>query len=243
MLSAAALDKMISQAPALSGRKVKTNYDKELFSQGLGNMFCGFLGALPMTGVIVRSSANIEAGAQSRLSTMLHGLWILLVVSLFPHILEKIPTASLAAILVYTGYKLVQPATIRQLWKIGKSEAAVYLVTLVTVVSTNLLEGVIIGSILALVKLLITLSYLEGRAYEGGHNEVDLFLKGSATFLSLPRLVQILESQPEGKQLVVHVENLAHIDHACIEVLQHWEKQYSQTGGTLSIVWHLPVQD
>ncbi|HEY9746309.1 MAG TPA: SulP family inorganic anion transporter, partial [Oculatellaceae cyanobacterium] len=209
-------------------------------AQGVGNTVCGFLGALPMTGVIVRSSANIQAGAQSRLSTMLHGLWLLVLVSLFPAILGKIPTASLAAILVYTGYKLVDPAAVRYLWRMGKSEVLVYLVTLVMVVSTNLLEGVIAGSLLAVFKLLIRFSRLECETVRHSDNDFDLFLKGSATFLSLPRLVQILERQPRGHNLVVHIEQLSHLDHACIEVLQNWETQYPRTGGTFTVAWNHP---
>jgi len=238
MLSASALDKLSGQMPSLANRGVKTDYDREMLAQGIGNTVCGLLGALPMTGVIVRSSANLQAGAQSRLSTILHGVWILALVSLFPAVLGKIPTASLAAILVYTGYKLVQPSAIKQLWQIGKSEVAIYAVTLIMVVSTNLLEGVIAGTILAIIKLLINFSRLEGAAIETGENEIDLFLKGSATFLSLPQLVKILERQPSGKKLIVHIDQLAHLDHACVEVLQNWEQQYAQTGGMLTVTWH-----
>lgn len=246
MLSASALDKITAQMSSLADRNVKTDYDREMVAQGIGNTICGFLGALPMTGVIVRSSANIQAGANGRLSTMLHGFWILALVSLFPAVLEKIPTASLAAILVYTGYKLVvQPAAIRQLWQAGKSEVLIYAVTLGMVVSTNLLEGVIAGSILAVIKLMIKFSRLDSVTVEGKDGEVNVFLTGSATFLSLPRLVKILESQPGGKTLVVHVDQLAHLDHACIEVLQNWEQQYASTGGALMVTWdHLrPVKE
>ena len=238
MLSATAIDKIALQS--LRTASVKTDYDRELFAQGVGNTLCGFLGSVPLTGVMVRSSANLDAGAETRWSAILHGVWILALVSLFPHILEKIPTASLAAILVYSGYKLIQPTIIGHLWRISKGEAFVYAVTLIMVVATNLLEGVIIGSILALVKLLITFSSLEGRTSERSGNEADLFLKGSATFLSLPRLVQILDRQPPGKNMVVHVDRLSHIDHACIELLQDWEKRYHQAGGEVSIVWRLP---
>jgi MFS superfamily sulfate permease-like transporter len=237
MLSASALDKLIAHTPSLADRPVKTDYDREMLAQGVGNTVCGLLGALPMTGVIVRSSANIQAGAQSRRSTMMHGLWLLALVSLFPAVLGKVPTASLAAILVYTGYKLIQPAVIRQLWQIGKGEVLIYAVTLVMVVSTNLLEGVIAGTILALVRLLIKFSRLEGTAFENGDDEIELFLKGSATFLSLPQLIKILERQPGGKKLIIHVDQLAHLDHACVEVLQNWERQYAQTGGSLTVAW------
>src|SRR5262249_51881791 len=86
---------------------VGTHYDRELASQGVGNMVCGLLGALPMTGVIVRSAANVQAGARTRLSAVLHGVWLLLFAALLPAALTWVPTSSLAAVLVYTGYKLI----------------------------------------------------------------------------------------------------------------------------------------
>lgn len=228
MLSASATEQM-HDGP-------RTRYDREMMAQGLGNAICGFLGALPMTGVIVRSSANIQAGAKSRWSAVMHGFWLLALVSFFPHILEMIPTACLAAILVYTGYKLVKPDTIIKLWNISRWEVAIYAVTLSMVVATNLLEGVIAGTILAVVRLLFTLSSLQGRSTEED-GCVKLALKGSATFLSLPKLVSILERQPLGRDLHIYVDELNHIDHACMELLQSWEKQYELSGGTLTIEW------
>ena len=106
----------------------RTNYDKELAAQGIGNMICGLLGALPMTGVIVRSSANVEAGAKTRLSTILHGGWLLLFVSLLAFVLRMIPTAALAAMLVYTGYKLINFKAIRDLRQYGWGEVVIYFV-------------------------------------------------------------------------------------------------------------------
>ena len=228
MLSASAVDQM-HKGP-------RTRYDKEMVAQGIGNTICGFLGALPMTGVIVRSSANIQAGAQTRLSAVLHGIWLLALVSFFPHLLEMIPRSCLAAILVYTGYKLMQPKAILKLWDISLWEVVIYGVTLVTVVSTNLLEGVIAGTLLAVIKLLYTLSNLQGKSIEED-GCVKLFLKGSATFLSLPKLVSILERQPLGRELHVYVDELNHIDHACMELLQSWEHQYENSGGTLTVEW------
>lgn len=228
MLSASAVDKMHSGP--------RTKYDKELVAQGVGNTLCGFVGALPMTGVIVRSTANIHAGATSRLSTILHGTWLLGLVSFFPHVLEMIPTSCLAAILVYTGYKLVKLDVVRKLWAISKGEVLVYAVTLVMVVSTNLLEGVIAGAVLSIIRLLHMLSSLHGHSVEE-NGDIKLTLKGSATFLSLPKLVSILERQPLGKKLHIYVDQLNHIDQACIELLHSWEKQYSLSGGTFTVEW------
>ncbi len=99
LLSAAAVDKMTAAA---GRRDVRTNYDRELMAQGMGNLICGALGALPTTGVVVRSGANVQAGAQTRWSAVMHGGWILPTVPLIPNVLEKIPTSALAAVLVLT---------------------------------------------------------------------------------------------------------------------------------------------
>ena len=126
LLCATAVDQM-HQGP-------RTRYDRELFAQGVGNMVCGVLGALPMTGVIVRSSANVQAGGRTRLSAILHGFWLLIFVAGLAFLLRLIPTASLAAILVYTGYKLVNPKSIRELRKYGWGEVAIYAATVGTIV-------------------------------------------------------------------------------------------------------------
>jgi len=235
MLSAGAVDKM-HKGP-------RTDYDREMVAQGVGNTVCGLLGALPMTGVIVRSSANIHAGATSRVSAILHGVWLLLLVALFPFVLEKIPTASLAAILVYTGYKLFRPDAIRTLWQQGGAwEVAVYGVTLVMVVATNLLEGVIAGTVVALLRLVYVLSRLEGYTIAEEGNRLQLYLRGSATFLSLPRLVSILDKQPPAQELHIHVEHLDFIDHACLEHLRTWESFYALSGGSVIVEWHTLTQ-
>ena len=155
LLSASAVDQM-HQGP-------RTRYDKELVAQGLGNMVSGFLGALPMTGVIVRSAANVQAGAKSAKSEILHGVWLLIFVAVFPFVLRWIPTASLAAILVYTGFKLVNLKVIYELRKYGKSEVLIYVATVVAIVAFDLLTGVIVGFALAILKLLVTFSSLHVR--------------------------------------------------------------------------------
>jgi MFS superfamily sulfate permease-like transporter len=138
LLSAAAVDRMTV------GRK-STDYSRELIAQGAGNMLCGVAGALPMTGVIVRSAANVRAGARTRLSAILHGVWLLGLVALAPGLLRLVPTASLAGLLVVVGLRLVNPGHIRVLARDGRLPVAVYAITLVTILATNLLTGVIAG--------------------------------------------------------------------------------------------------
>jgi MFS superfamily sulfate permease-like transporter len=216
----------------------RTNYNRELIAQGVGNMLCGTLGALPMTGVIVRSSANIHGGGKTRLSAILHGFWLLIFVASLGFLLRQIPTACLAAILVYTGFKLINFKAIRELAIYGRSEVAIYLTTIAMIVSTDLLTGVLAGIALAAVKLLYTFSHLETKlTVDQEKHSAILSLYGAATFIRLPRVAAELESVPRGTELHVDFEHLDYIDHACLELMMNWAKQHENTGGRLVIDW------
>jgi MFS superfamily sulfate permease-like transporter len=226
LLSATAVDHLHSGS--------RTHYNKELFSQGVGNALCGLLGALPMTGVIVRSSANVQAGARTRASAILHGAWLLLFVSLLPFVLRQIPTACLGAVLVFTGYKLMNIAVINELKDYGRSEVAIYVGTVGAIVATNLLTGVLVGVGLAIWKLLYTTQNLETYVEQlAGATTVTyrFHLMGIATFVSLPKLATALEDVPPGVAVEVHIESLRHIDHACLTLLESWAKLHEQKGG------------
>jgi MFS superfamily sulfate permease-like transporter len=157
-------------------------------------------GLHPDDGVIVRSSANIEAGGRTRGSAIFHGIWLLAAVSLLPWLLNLIPTTSLAAILVFTGFKLVSPKAIRLLRQYGKSEVAIYAATVIAIVTTDLLKGVLFGLALSLGKLIYTFSHLEVKMISnqpiGG--QMTMELRGAATFVRLPKLAAALESVPEA---------------------------------------------
>ncbi|MEZ5365506.1 MAG: SulP family inorganic anion transporter [Bryobacterales bacterium] len=216
----------------------RTNYDRELAAQGVGNLLCGALGALPMTGVIVRSSANVQAGGKTRASAIIHGVWLLGTVAVFPWLLNHIPTASLAAILVYTGFKLVNIGRIRRIAGFGRAELAIYFATLVGIVATDLLTGVLLGLGLALAKLVYTFAHVKiERTDDESEGRVDLTLHGSATFLGIPRIAGALEGLPTGRKVHVHVEHLSYIDHACLDLLSAWEEQYKTSGGQLIVEW------
>jgi MFS superfamily sulfate permease-like transporter len=216
----------------------RTQYDRELGAQGIGNLVCGLIGALPMTGVIVRSAANIEAGARSRASAVLHGVWLLALLCLCPGLLRWVPTASLAGLLVYTGYKLIDPTAIRRLYGFGKGEIVVYASTLIAIVLTDLLTGVLVGMAASLAKLIWTISHLSVRLVQNpGERHATLHLRGAATFVRLPKLAAPLERLAPGTQLYVHLEELDFIDHACLDLFMSWEKQQAPHGGCLIIDW------
>jgi len=232
LLTATACDRMQQRAP-------RTNYDREMIAQGTGNAVCGVLGFLPLTGVIVRTSANVQAGAWTRASTILHGVWLFVFVILAPGLLRLIPVSALAAVLVYTGYKLMNFQAVRDLWKFGIGEVVVYAGTFGTVVAVDLLTGIVVGIVLALGKLLYTFSHLrveiEESADENGRTVLRLY--GAATFIRLPRLAAALEKVKPSTELHVDFEHLTYIDHACLDLLMDWEKQHEATGGTLIIDW------
>jgi MFS superfamily sulfate permease-like transporter len=216
----------------------RTKYDRELTAQGVGNVLCGLVGGLPMTGVIVRSSANVQAGGRTRASAILHGAWMLAFVAFLPWVLEMIPICALAAVLVYTGYKLVNIKAIRTLWQYGKMEVVIYAATLAVIVAKDLLSGVIVGIALSVAKLLYTFSHLSIRVDDNlAHNRTTLYLSGAATFIRLPKLAAALEWVRPSAELHVHFEELTYIDHACLDLLMTWEEQHKATGGRLYIDW------
>lgn len=217
LLCASAVDKMQTH--------VRTDYDREMFAQGVGNVLAGLVGALPVTGVIVRSTANVESGGRTRLSAILHGLWLLGLVALFPGLLRLVPTSSLAAILVYTGYKLVNVNAVRELARQGRGELVVYAGTLIAIVATNLLMGIVLGVGLALAKLLWHALHIEITIErDAEERSVDVHVRGAATFVRLPKLAAALESieADERAKVLLHVQ---HLDHACLELLMDWEQQ------------------
>lgn len=220
-------------------RGPRTQFDRELIAQGIGNTLCGFLAVLPMTGVIVRSSANIDSGARTRLSAILHGLWLLAFVLLVPHWLNYIPRACLAGILVYTGYKLINVKAFVKLWNISKSEGVIFLATFLFIVFRDLLVGVQVGILLSALKLLYNFSHLNIRREKVSADDSRIFLhlQGAATFLRLPKLAEELERVPPAAELHIALEDLDYIDHACLDLMTNWAKQHESTGGRLIIDW------
>jgi MFS superfamily sulfate permease-like transporter len=203
---------------------VRTDYNKELRAQGVGNLLCGLAGALPMTGVIVRSSANVQAGAKTRWSTIMHGAWILGFVALLPGLLREIPMAALGGILVVTGWRLVSLSHVRHLFaNYGLLPAAIWATTFILVVTTDLLTGVLVGLGLSVVELIQHRKTLRLKVEEHETEEASrLKLEGSATFVSLTRLTQILERIPHGRAVHLDLHHLRGIDHTSAEMVREW---------------------
>lgn len=243
IFAAAALAFVASAETLLSANAVdqmhdgpRTNYDRELLSQGVGNVLAGLFGGLPMTGVIVRSATNVSAGAKTRQSAILHGVWLLILVAAAPAILRLVPTASLAAVLVYTGYKLVNIQNIRRLLQYGGMPVAIYAVTLIVIVAEDLLTGIVCGLLLSLATILYSMTHLSIHVHQLGESVV-VHLEGAATFLRMPKLIDQLERLPHDLHVHVHVEKLSYIDHACLDAIAAWEKQRTEKDAETVVEW------
>jgi len=230
LLSAAAVDRM-HDGP-------RTKYNKELGAQGVGNMLCGFVGALPMTGVIVRSSANVQAGAVTRASAILHGVWILAFVALLPFVLRQVPSAALAGVLVVTGWKLVSLDHVRHLFaRYGLLPALIWAATFVMVVATDLLTGVLVGLALTVVELLPNLKRMRLKIAQQdvGEKDQEIRLEGAATFVQLPKITKALDAAPDGGVVRLDTRALTVLDHTTTEVLSEWVKSKERTGSKVEL--------
>jgi len=186
--------------------------------------------------VIVRSSANVQAGATTRLSTMFHGAWLLAFVLLLSSVLQSIPVASLAGVLVYTGIKLVDMKAFRGLARYGRMPMFTYAATALAIVFTDLLTGVLVGFGLTLITLAFKASRLKISLVDlPQKGEMELRLTGSGTFLKVPALTQVLSTVPAGTTLHVPLSNLNYIDHSCLELLEEWGRANAAKGSKLMI--------
>lgn len=214
----------------------RTNFDREIIGQGTANVMSGLLGGLPVTGVIVRSSANVAAGARTRMSAMLHGVWILVFASLFTNLVELIPKAALAGLLIVIGAQLVKLAHIQLAWRTGNF--AIYAITIVSVVFLNLLEGVAIGLAVAIVFLLVRVIRAPVVVQPVGDEQSTQWridIDGTLSFLLLPRLTKALASVPQGSEVTLNL-NADYIDDSVSEAIEDWKRAHEARGGVVAIV-------
>ncbi|OBA58104.1 transporter [Mycobacterium sp. 1100029.7] len=209
----------------------RTDFNRELIGQGASNIVSGAIGGLPIAGVIVRSAANVNAGAKTRASTIMHGFWILLFALPFAELVEQIPAAALAGLLIVIGMQLLQPAHIETAMKTG--DLTIYLVTVIGVVFLNLLHGVMIGFALAIVLTGWRVIRTKIEASSVG-DEWRVVVEGACTFLALPRLTRVLSTIPERTTVTVHLL-VSYLDHAAHQAISDWQAQHHATGGTVAI--------
>ncbi|WP_326546804.1 bifunctional SulP family inorganic anion transporter/carbonic anhydrase [Mycolicibacterium sp. ND9-15] len=210
----------------------QTNFDRELLGQGSANIASGALGGLPITGVIVRSSTNVAAGARTRASAILHGVWLLVFALPFVGLIQQIPSAALAGLLIVIGCQLVKWPQIKTAHRTG--DLAVYLVTILGVVFVNLLAGVLIGLGLAVSLVLSRVVRTRIRVEPTGDGQWRVVVVGSLTFLSLPQLTRKLASLPSSATVTLEL-SVDFLDHPCQESIAHWQRQHEAKGGAVHI--------
>lgn len=206
--------------------------DRELVGQGVANTLSGALGGLPVTGVIVRSSANVAAGARTRASAVLHGVWIVLITILLAGAIEKVPLAALAGLLVVIGVRLVDRHQIQAVRKHG--DLPIYVVTAGGVVFLNLLEGVIAGLVLAVVLTLRRVLWSGIHADRDADGRHRVVVEGTLSFFAVPRLSRVLATIPDGSDVVVELV-VDFLDHAAYDHLRLWVERHRAGGGTVTV--------
>ncbi len=230
LLSLEATDKM-------DPYKRESDTNRELLAQGVGNTIAGLIGGLPVTGVIVRSAANIDAGARTRWSAILHGILLLVFVLAIPKFLNLIPLSALAALLLYTGFKLASPALFKTSWSLGWAQFVPFTVTVIAIVATDLLIGIGIGLSVALFFILaedlrqpaLKIVSLPGAVL------TRFQLPDQATFLSKANIERTLSALPEGARVEIDGTNTTRFDYDVLEELH----EFSETAKLRNIDYRL----
>jgi len=214
-----------------------TNTNKELFAQGVGNTVAGLIGGLPVTSVIVRSSANVNSGGKSKLSTIIHGSLLLVSIILIPGLLNKIPLSALAAILLLTGYKLAKPAVFKNFWTAGKFQFIPFIVTVVVIIAVDLFgvlpalsgKGLLVGVLTGIVAAAGSILYgnLKNSYYFHSENHKDgdminIRLSEEVSFLNKAAIRQTLDHMPENSTVLIDASNTKYIDYDVLELIKEF---------------------
>ncbi|WP_018474652.1 SulP family inorganic anion transporter [Echinicola pacifica] len=216
----------IEAADRMDPMKRVTNTNVELKAQGVGNIISGILGGLPMTSVVVRTTANVNSGAKSKMSAVVHGIFLLLSVLTIPFILNKIPLATLAAILLLIGFKLAKPATFKYFWQQGKYQFVPFIVTLSGVVFLDLLKGVALGLVVSVFFVLRGNSrrvyYFNKKGYQNG-DVIHVDLAQEVSFLNKAAIKQTLNHIPEDANVVIDASDTVYVAHDVLELIREFK--------------------
>lgn len=196
-----------------------SNNNRELLAQGTGNILAGLIGGIPMTSVIVRSSANIYAGARTRMSAIFHGLILLLCVFLIPHLLNLIPLASLAAVLLVVGYKLAHPSLFKKMFALGADQWVPFVVTVIAILMTDLLTGVFIGLVVGLGVVLKTSYYSAFQLIRDGNDALIRFTK-DVTFVHKVKLKRMFTELKPHSKVVIDGHRAMFVDYDILELIE-----------------------
>lgn len=205
-----------------------TPVNRELLAQGVGNLCCGLLGAIPVTAVVVRGAANIDAGARTKASSITHGVLLLAAVVMVPFVLNKIPYASLAAILLVTGYQLTRPKLYKSMIALGSNQYLPFMLTILMILLTNLLVGVSIGLLLSIYYIVqknFKVEYRLSKTQQGGIDSFYIKLNSNVTFLNKVNLRKVLDDIPEYSILTIDGSECSFIDYDILEIISDYHNK------------------
>lgn len=223
---------------------------RELLAQGIGNTLCGLIGGIPVTSVIVRSTVNITAGARSKLSAIIHGVLLLVFVVFFPSLLNQIPLSCLAAILILTGFKLAHPKNFKSMWNQGKNQFLPFITTVLAILFTDLLIGIVIGLIVSIGFILRSNLRRPLSKVLEKHNSGDVLrirLANQVSFLNKAALSHMLDTTPEVKHVLIDATDTDYIDPDILDLIDSYKNETGPARGVqVSVVGfrkHYEVDD
>lgn len=215
-----------------------TPTNRELKVQGFGNILSGLIGGIPITQVVVRTSANVQAGGKTKMATVIHGFLILLSVLLLPGILNLIPISALATILLLVGYKLTKPAVFKQMYRLGKYQFIPFITTVIAIMLTDLLVGVSIGLVVSVFNILMS-SYrtpLILEHQERGDNCYKLVLSQQVSFLNKGGILQTLNGIPNYSKVIIDASKTVSIDYDIVELIRDFSENAKYKGITVEVL-------
>lgn len=216
-----------------------TPVNREMVAQGIGNIACGLFGSIPITAVIVRGAANVDAGGRTKLSAFTHGLFLLLAVLLVPFALNLIPYASLASILLVTGYNLTKPKLYRNMWSLGWKQFLPFAITIVAILSTDLLIGVSIGLFISTYFIIQNNFRAEYKIRQSNENGKEIYmikLNSNVTFLNKVKIREALDKIPEDSTLTIDGSECNFIDYDILEIVSEYENKAKERNIELYLV-------
>ena len=212
----------IEAAVKMDPLKRFTDSNIELKAQGIGNILSGLIGGIPMTSVIVRTSANVNSGGRTKLSAIAHGVFLLVSVVSIPFILNMIPLASLAGVLIMIGYKLASPALFKKMWKNGKYQFIPFIVTVVAIIATDLLKGIGIGLVVSVFFILrdnLKLAYFFNKENHTEGEHIKIELAQEVSFLNKAAIKQTLYDVPNNSKITIDASATIYIDHDVLTLI------------------------
>ena len=224
----------------LDPQKRVTPTNKELVAQGAGNIVSGLIGGLPVTQVIVRSSANIQSGGKTKMAAIIHGFLLLISVVAIPTLLNKIPLSVLASILLIVGYKLAKPSLFKQMYQLGWKQFAPFTVTVVGIVFTDLLIGITLGLIVGVVVILIksyqNSHFLHIEDKSNGVVKVKMTLAEEVTFFNKGAILKELDALPKDSSLELDVTKTRYLDNDIIEILEDFQEKAQTRNISITLI-------